>query len=120
MIIAFGCHAKILMIPFELHHEMDEVESIVTAWFRDMDAGEVSFMRETRPAVPLFPDLQVATLQAKAVESLIYNIHYVGVFLRLIVSGRVEIHSVGDSRVKNDKAGAPVAAGKKHLKLFSI
>jgi hypothetical protein len=49
---------------------MDEVESIISAWFRDMDAAEVSFMRETRPAVPLFPNLEVATLQAEAMESL--------------------------------------------------
>ena len=31
----------------------------------------------------------------------------------LVLSARVEIHGVGDSRVKNDKDGAPVAAGKK-------
>jgi len=71
MIIASGCHAKLLVIPSELHHEMEEVESIVPAWFRDMDAAEVSFMRETRLAVPLFPDLQVATPQAEALESII-------------------------------------------------
>jgi hypothetical protein len=43
----------------------------------------------------------------------------VGAVLLLVVSGRVEIHGVGYSRVKKDKDGAPVAA-KKHLKLFSI
>ena len=43
-----------------------------------------------------------------------------GLVLFLVVSGRVEIHGVGDSRVKNDKDGAPVAAGKRHLKLFPI
>ena len=43
-----------------------------------------------------------------------------GVVLLLVVSRRVEIHGVGDSRVKNDKDGVPVAAGKRHLKLFSI
>jgi hypothetical protein len=43
---------------------MDEVEAIVIAWFRDMDAAEASFMQETRPFVPCFPNLQVATLQA--------------------------------------------------------
>ena len=37
-----------------------------------------------------------------------------GVVLFLIVSERVEIHGVGDSRVKNDKDCAPVAAGKRH------
>ena len=78
-----------------------------------MDAAEVGFMRETRLAVPLFPDLHVATPQAEALESIIYNIHYVGVVLLHIVSGRVEIHDVGDSWVKNDKDGAPVAAGKR-------
>ena len=61
MIIIAGCHAKLLVIPSELHHEMEEVESIIPAWFWDMDAAKVSFMRKTRLAVPLFPDLQVAT-----------------------------------------------------------
>lgn len=36
-----------------------------------------------------------------------------GVVLLLVVSGRVQIHGVEDSRVKNDKDGAPVAARKK-------
>jgi len=44
----------------------------------------------------------------------------VGVVLVLKVYGRVEIHGVEDSQVKNDKDGAPDAAGKRHLKLFSI
>jgi hypothetical protein len=57
MIIVSDCHAKLLVIRSELHHEMEEVESIVLAWFWDMDAAEVSFMRETRLLVPLFPDL---------------------------------------------------------------
>ena len=43
-----------------------------------------------------------------------------GVVFLLVVSGRVKIHGVGDLRVKNDKDGAPVAAGKRHLKLFPI
>ena len=71
MAIVSGCHAKMLAIPSELHHEMEDVESIVLTWFWEMDAGEVSFMRETRLLVPLFPDLQVATPQAKALESII-------------------------------------------------
>jgi hypothetical protein len=113
MVIISGYHVKFLMIQFELRHEMDEVEAIITAWFRDMDAAEVSFMRETRPFIPLFLDMQVATLQAEAVESLIKNIHDVGEVLLLVVSGRVEIYGVGYSLVKNDKDGAPVAAGKR-------
>ena len=60
MIIVATCHAKLLVIPSELHHEMEEVESIVLGWFWDMDAAKVSLMRETRLVVPLFPDLQVA------------------------------------------------------------
>jgi len=36
----------------------------------------------------------------------------VGVVLLLVVSGRVEIHGVGDSRVKNDKDGMTVVGGK--------
>ena len=85
-----------------------------------MNAAKVSFMRETHLLVPLFPDLHVATSNAEALESIIQNIHYVGVVLLLVVSGRVEIHGVGDSRVKNYKDGAPVAAGKRYLKLFFI
>ena len=40
-----------------------------------------------------------------------------GVVFFLVVSGRVKIHGVGDLRIKND---APVAAWKRHLKLFPI
>ena len=52
-----------------------------------MDAAEVGFMRETRLAVPLFPDLHVATPQAEALESTIQNYHYAGVVLLLEVYG---------------------------------
>ena len=38
-----------------------------------------------------------------------------GVVLFLVVSGRVKIHGVGDSRVKNDKDGSPVTARKRNL-----
>src|SRR3989337_481567 len=113
MFIVSCCHAKLLVIPSELHHEMEEVESIVLACCRLMDGAEGSFMRETRLVLPLFPDLHVATPHAEAVESIIQNIHYVGVVFLLEVSGRVKIHGVGDSREKNDKAGAPVAAENK-------
>ena len=78
-----------------------------------MHAAEGSFMRETQPVLPLFPYLKVATPHAEAMESIIQNIHYVGVVLLLVVSGWVEIHSVGDSREKNDKDGTPVAAENK-------
>ena len=61
-------------------------------------------MRETHLLVSLFPDLHVATSNGEALESIIYNIHYVGVVFFLVVSGRVKIHGVGDLRVKNDKA----------------
>ena len=47
VIIVSGCHTKLLVIRVELNHEMEEVESIFLAWFWDMDATEVSFMRET-------------------------------------------------------------------------
>ena len=43
-----------------------------------------------------------------------------GVVFYLVVSGRVKIHGVGDLQVNNDMDGAPVAAGKRHLKLFPI
>ena len=43
-----------------------------------------------------------------------------GVVFFLVVSGRVKIHDVGDLQIKNDKDGVPVAAGKRHLKLFPI
>ena len=71
MIIISVSHAKLLVIHVELNHEMDDVESILLAWFWDMDAGEVSFMRETHLLVPLFPDLHVATSNAEALERII-------------------------------------------------
>ena len=71
MIIISACHAKVLVIRAELNHEMEDVESIFLAWFWDMDAAEVSFMRETQLLVPLFPDLQVATPNAEALKSII-------------------------------------------------
>ncbi len=71
MIIISACHAKLLVIRAELNHEMEEVESIFVAWFWDMAAAEVSFMRQTRLLIPLFPDLQVATPQAEAMYSII-------------------------------------------------
>ena len=52
MIIISACHAKLLVIRAELNHEMEDVESIFLAWFWDMDAAEVSFMRETRLLMP--------------------------------------------------------------------
>ena len=85
MIIIFACHAKTLAIPSELHHEMEDVESIVRTSFRLMDAAEVGFMHETRRALPSFFDLDVATPHAEALESRIQNIHYVGVVLLLEV-----------------------------------
>ena len=57
MIIISAYHAKLLVMRAELNHEMEEVESIILAWFWDMDAAEVSFMRETQLLVHLFPDL---------------------------------------------------------------
>ena len=113
MIITFACHAKKLAIPSELHHDMEDVESIVRTSFRLMDAAEVGFMPETRRALPSFLDLDVATPQAEALESGIQNIHYVGVVLLFEVPGRVEIHGMGDSREKNDKDGVPLAAQNK-------
>ena len=71
MIIISAFHAKLLVIRVELNHEMDDVESILLAWFWDMDAGEVSFMRETHLLVPLFPDLHVATSNAEALDNMI-------------------------------------------------
>ena len=71
MIIIFSYHAKLLAIRAELNHEMEDVESIFPAWFWDMDAAEVSFMRETHLLVPLIPDLHVATSKAEALESII-------------------------------------------------
>ena len=71
MIVISSCHVKLLVIRVELNHEMDDVESILLAWFWDMDAVEVSFMHETLLLVPLFPDLHVATSNAEALESII-------------------------------------------------
>ena len=66
-----ACHAKLLVIHVELNHETEEVESIFLDCFWDIDAAEVSFMRETHLLVPLFPDLHVATSNAEALESII-------------------------------------------------
>ena len=71
MIIISAVNAKLLVIRVELNHEMDDVESILLAWFWDMDVGEVSFMRETHLLVPLFPDLHVATSNDEVLESII-------------------------------------------------
>ena len=71
MIIISACHAKLLVICVELNHEMEDVESIFLAWFWDLDAAEVSFMRETHLLVPLFLDLHVDTSKAEALESII-------------------------------------------------
>ena len=71
MVVISRLHVNMLAFPSELHHEMEDVESILLAWFWDMDAGEVSFMRETHLLVPLFPDLHVATSNAEALESII-------------------------------------------------
>ena len=87
MFVVSGYHAKLLVIPSELHHEMEEVESIVLACCRLMDATEGSFMRETWLALPLFPDLDVATHHAESVESTTQNIYYVAVVFLLEVSG---------------------------------
>ena len=71
MIIVSVCDAKLLVIRAVLNHEMEDVESIFLAWFWDMDAAEVSFMRKTHLLIPLFPDLHVATSNAEALESII-------------------------------------------------
>ena len=71
MFIISACHAKLLVIRVELNHEMEDVESILFAWFWDMDAAEVSFMRETHLLVPLFANLHVATSNVEALESMI-------------------------------------------------
>ena len=71
MIIVSGCHTKLLVICVELNHEMEDVESIFLAWFWDMDAAEVGFMRETHLPVPSFPDLHVATSNVEALERII-------------------------------------------------
>lgn len=71
MIIISVCDAKLLVIRAELNHEMEDVESIFLAWFWDMDAAEVSFMRETHLLVPLFRDLHVATSNVESLESII-------------------------------------------------
>ena len=92
---------------------MDDVESIARTSYQLMDTAEVGFMPETRHTLPSFLDFDVATPQAEALESGIQNIHYVGVVLLLEVSGRVEIHGMGDSREKNDKDGVPLAAQNK-------
>src|SRR3954469_17883754 len=113
MIVIFACHAKTLLILSELHHEMDDIVSIICTSFRLMDTAEVGFMRETRHAIPSSLFLDVATPHAEALERGIQKTHYFGVVLPFEVSRRVEIHGMGDSREKNDKDGVPLAAQNK-------
>src|SRR4051812_47473816 len=113
MIVIFVCHAKKLLILSELHHEMDEIVSIICTSFRLMDTTEVGFMRETRHTIPSYLFLDVATPHAEALESGIQKTLYFGVVLVFEVPRRVEIHGMGDSPVKNDKDGVPLAAQNK-------
>ena len=71
MIIISTVNAKLLVIRVELIHEMEDVQSILLAWFWDLDAGEVSFMCETHLLVPLFLDMHMATSKAEALDSII-------------------------------------------------
>ena len=93
---------------------MDDVESIPPTCCRLLDTTEVSFMAETRHALHLLFVLDVATLKAEAKESTIQNTLYVCVVFLLRVFGRVQIESVGDLRVQNNKDGVPLAAQNKY------
>jgi hypothetical protein len=93
---------------------MDDVESINETTCRLLHAPEVDLMAETRHAVPCLFDPDFATPMAEAYDSTIENTLYVSVILFLYVVRRVQAQSVGESQVKNDEDGVPLAAQNKY------
>ena len=79
-----------------------------------LDAAEVGLMAEGRPAVPFLLVLDLFTPCAVVKHSTVENILDVGVILFVNVLRRVQVKSVGVSRVKDDEDGAPVAAQNKY------
>ena len=79
-----------------------------------LDAAEVGLMAEGGPAVPSLLVLDLSTPCVVVKHSTVENRLDVGVILFLQVLRRVQVKSVGDSGVKDDEDGAPVAAQNKY------
>ena len=75
-----------------------------------LDASEVGLMAEGGRAAPslLVPNLSTPCLVVK--HSTVENIFDVGVILFVNVLRRVQVKSVGVSRVEDDEDGVPAAA----------
>ena len=67
-------------------------------------------MAEGGTAVPCLPGLDLSTMYAVDKDSTAENRLDVGVILFVHVLRRVQVKSVGESGVKDDEDGAPMAA----------
>ena len=79
-----------------------------------LDATEVGLMAEGGPAVPFLLVLDLSTPYAVVKDSTVENRLDVGVILFVNVLRRVQVKSVGESRVEDDEDGAPAAAQNKY------
>ena len=93
---------------------VEDIESITdsTTWL--LDTAEVSLMAKAGRAVLCLPERDLSTPYAVRKDSTVENRLDVGVILFLHVLRRVQVKSVGDSGVKDDEDGAPVAAQNKY------
>ena len=105
---------KVLVIPSVLQHVVSDIESIIKRIIRLLDAAEVGLMAEGGPAVPVLLVLNLSTPCVIVKDSIVENILDVGVILFVNFLRRVEVKSVGVSRVEDDEDGAPAAAQNKY------
>jgi hypothetical protein len=89
---------------------MEDIESITESTYQLLDAPEVGLMAEAGPAVPCLPGLDLSTPSVIDKDSTVENRLDVGVILFVHVLRQVQVKSVGESGVKDDEDGAPVAA----------
>ena len=105
---------KVLLIPSVLQHVVEDIESITESTTRLLDAAEVGLIAEGRRAIPCLLERDLSTPYAIAKDSTVENRLDVDVILFLHVLRRVQVKSVGESGVKDDEDGAPVAAQNKY------
>ena len=79
-----------------------------------LDAIEPGLMAEGGPSVPCLFGLDLSTPYDVVKDSTVENRLDAGVILFLHVLRRVQVKSVGVSRVKDDEDGAPAAAQNKY------
>ena len=79
-----------------------------------MDVAEVGLMAEGGPAVPCLYGLDLSTSYTLEKDSTVENRLDVGVMLFLHVLRRLQVKSMGESGVKDDEDGAPVAVQNKY------